>query len=79
MSSLLVRRLVVWAVSMGLGVLISLLILTFFLPSVSPTPNAEAVGVMEYGLQYFFWTAFPFGLVFVTILDYFLDTKILPD
>lgn len=79
MSSLLIRRIVVWVVSMALGVLISLLILTFFLPGVNPSPGAGSVSVQQYGLQYFFWTAFPLGLIFVTVLDYFLDTKILPD
>lgn len=79
MSSLLIRRLVVWAVSMILGVVISILILTFFLPSVNPSPTAGPVSVQTYGIQYFFWTAFPIGLIFVTVLDYFLDTKILPD
>ncbi len=79
MSSLFIRRIIVWAVSMGIGVLLSLLIITFFLPAVSPSPNAEAVSFSRYGIQYFFWTAFPLGLMFVTILDYFMDTKILPD
>ncbi|GAB4519087.1 MAG: hypothetical protein OHK0046_27580 [Anaerolineae bacterium] len=79
MTSLFVRRVIVWAVSMGLGVIISMLILTFFLPGVSPNPNAESVSLQTYGIQYFFWTAFPIGLIFVTILDYFMDTKILPD
>lgn len=79
MSSLLVRRLIVWGVSMALGVGISMLILIFFLPGVSPNPNAEAVSIQTYGIQYFFWTAFPIGLIFVTILDYFMDTKIWPD
>lgn len=79
MSSLLLRRIVVWVVSSALGIIVSLLILTFFLPAVSPNPNAEAVSIARYGTQYFFWTAFPFTLLFVTVLDYFLDTRILPD
>lgn len=79
MSSLVLRRVIVWLVSAGLGVLVTLLLLTFFLPAVSPNPNAEPVSVARYGIQYFFWTAFPFTLLFVTALDYFLDTKILPD
>ena len=79
MSSLTIRRLIVWAVSMVLGVVITMAILTFFLPSVSPSPNAEAVSAGKYGIQYFFWTAFPLGLVFVTILDYLMETKIWPD
>lgn len=79
MSSLLLRRAVVWLISAALGVFVTILLLTFFLPAVSPNPNAEAVSVAKYGIQYFFWTAFPFTLLFVTVLDYFLDTKILPD
>jgi hypothetical protein len=79
MYSLTIRRIIVWVASMVMGVLTALLIITFFLPAVSPDPNAEAVSVANYGLQYFFWTAFPLGLMFVTILDYFLDTKIWPD
>lgn len=77
--SLTVRRLVVWGVSLVLGVLISIAILTFLLPAVSPSPIAEPVSVAKYGIQYFFWTAFPIALVFVTILDAFLDTRIWPD
>jgi len=79
MSALLIRRIVVWAISMGLGVLTTLAVLYFFLPAVSPSPNPEAVDVATYGIQYFFWTAFPFGLMYLTILDYFFDSKILPD
>lgn len=79
MSSLLIRRIIVWAVSMGIGVVLTLLIITFFLPAVSPSPIAAAVSPSKYGIQYFFWTAFPLGMIFVTILDYFMDTKILPD
>jgi hypothetical protein len=79
MSSRLVRRLIVWGVSMGLGALTAWLIITLFLPAASPSPNAEAVSIADYGIQYFFWTAFPLGLVFLTILDGFLDTRIWPD
>lgn len=79
MSSLFIRRAIVWIVSMGLGVAISMIIILVALPALSPNPNEEPIGIMTYGLQYFFWTAFPLGLVFVTILDYFLDTKIWPD
>ena len=79
MSSLLFRRIIVWVVSMALGVLTTYLILQFFLPGVSPSPTPHAVSPQEYGIQYFFWTAFPLGLMFVTVFDYFLDTRILPD
>lgn len=79
MSSLTVRRLIVWVVSMALGVLLTMLIITFLLPAVSPSPNPQSVSFSEYGNQYFFWTAFPLGMVFVTIFDHFLDTRIWPD
>lgn len=79
MSPLLIRRLIVWVVSGVLGFILTMLIITFFLPAVSPNPNAEPVSIAKYGIQYFFWTAFPLALMFVTIFDYFMDTKILPD
>ncbi|GAB4345845.1 MAG: hypothetical protein Kow00117_23170 [Phototrophicales bacterium] len=79
MSSLTLRRLIVWGVSAVLGILVSILILTFFLPAVNPSPTAGPVSVQDYGIQYFFWTAFPLTLVFVTIFDHFFETKILPD
>lgn len=79
MSSLTVRRLVVWGVSSALGILTSILIIQFFLPAVSPSPIAGPVSVNTYGIQYFFWTAFPLTMVFVTILDHFMETRIWPD
>lgn len=79
MSSLFVRRLLVWAVSAVLGVVTTLLILTFFLPAVSPNTEEAVVSVARYGIQYFLWTAGPLTLVFVTVLDHFLETKIWPD
>jgi len=79
MSSLWVRRLVVWAVSMLLGVLIGMLILTLVLPALSPDPNAAAISVQEYGIIYFLVTVVPIGLIFVTVLDQYLDTRIWPD
>jgi hypothetical protein len=79
MSSLWVRRLVVWAVSMLLGVLIGMLILTLVLPALSPDPNATAISVQEYGIIYFLVTVVPIGLIFVTVLDQYLDTRIWPD
>ena len=79
MSSLNVRRAIVWIVSMLLGGLVGLLILNFVLPLLSPDPNAEPVSVAEYGIIYFLTTVVPIGLIFVTILDHFLDTRIWPD
>ena len=75
MSPLTTRRIIVWAVSMILGVILTLAILTFFFP----WKHAEVVSVAQYGKGYFVGTAFAIGMVFVTILDYFMDTKIWPD
>jgi hypothetical protein len=41
--------------------------------------NGVPISLEKYGAQYFLWTAFPLGLVFVIWLDYFLDTRILPE
>ncbi len=79
MSSLLLRRVVVWTVSMVLGALIGWLIITFVLPGLSPDKNAKAISIAEYGIIYFLVTVVPLGLIFVTWLDYFLDTRIWPD
>lgn len=79
MSSLLVRRVIAWGVGMALGFVVSWLIITFFLPAVSPDPNAEAVSIAKYGRMYFLVTMVPLGLMFMTWLDYFLDAKIWPD
>lgn len=79
MSSLLLRRVVVWTVSMVLGTLIGWLIITFMLPALSPDKNATAISIAEYGIIYFLVTVVPLGLIFVTWLDYFLDTRIWPD
>ena len=79
MSSLNVRRIVVWGISAALGIITTLLITYFVLPAVSPNDAEGSVSIARYGIQYFFWTAFPFTLIFVTILDQFMETKIWPD
>lgn len=79
MSALNVRRLIVWVVSMGLGFVIGMIILTFLLPALSPDPNATAVSIEEYGIIYFITTIIPIGLIFMTIFDHFADTRIWPD
>jgi ABC-type antimicrobial peptide transport system permease subunit len=79
MSSLLLRRIMVWAIGMGTGTLIGWLIITFLLPALSPDPNARAISIQEYGIIYFLTTVVPLGLIFVTWLDYYLDTRIWPD
>lgn len=79
MSPLLFRRIMVWTLSLAIGFAISWIIITFVLPSVSPDPTAEAVSLGKYGRIYFLVTWVPIGLIFVTIFDYFIDSKIWPD
>jgi hypothetical protein len=79
MSSLFVRRLFVWAISTVIGFILTVAIITFFLPAVSPDPNAAAVSIATYGRGYFIVTLVPFVLLFATILDGFMDTRIWPD
>lgn len=78
MSSLTIKRLIVWAVSLGLSVVISALFVTLVLPWLGPQ-NGFPISLEKYGIQYFIWTALPLALVFLVWLDYFLGTKILPD
>jgi hypothetical protein len=78
MSSLTLRRLVVWAVSMVLGFGVAAAFVTLVLPWMGPN-NGNPITIEKYGLQYFFWTGFPIGLIFLIWLDYLLDTRILPD
>lgn len=79
MDSLTVRRIFVWIVSMVLGFLISFVVIQALLPALSPDPNAKAISIQKYGIIYFLTTAIPLGLLFMTWLDYFLDTRIWPD
>ncbi|MFN8447910.1 MAG: hypothetical protein U0521_04810 [Anaerolineae bacterium] len=78
MSSLLVRRIIVFVVGLGLGALVSAAFVTLVLPWLGPNAGIP-ITIAKYGTQYFFWTAFPLGIMFVIWLDYFLDTRILPD
>lgn len=78
MSSLLLRRLLVWGVSMALGFLIAAAIVTLVLPWMGPN-NGNPISIEKYGRLYYIVTAVPIGLVFVVWLDKFLNTKILPD
>jgi hypothetical protein len=78
MSSLFLRRVVVWVVSMILGFVISALFITAVLPWMGPNAG-NPIPLQKYGTLYYIVTAFPLGLVFVVWLDYFLDTRILPD
>jgi len=78
MSSLTVRRLIVWVVSMGLGFLIAALFVTLVLPWMGPH-GGNPISIQKYGVQYFFWTGLPIGLLILTWLVHFLSTRILPD
>lgn len=87
MSSLTIKRLVVWAVSLVLGFLTAYGIITIgfsLLPSLSLPPiitpvNSEAISIEKYGTIYFLTTMGPLALLYLVWLDYFLGTKILPD
>ncbi len=77
MSSLAVRRLIVWGVSLVLGFVISWLIIVVGFPILKPV--AAGMTIEKYGTIYFLVTMIPIALVFVTWLDKFMGTKILPD
>jgi hypothetical protein len=78
MSSLTLRRIVVWVVSMALGFILSALFITLVLPWMGPHAG-KPISIAQYGTLYYLTTAIPIGLIFVVWLDYFLDTRILPD
>ncbi len=78
MSSLLVRRLIVFVVGFALGGVVAAAFVTLVLPWLGPNAGFP-ISIAKYGTQYFFWTAFPLGIMFIIWLDYFLDTRILPD
>lgn len=59
----------VWAVSMAVG-FVTTWILVFVV---------FATSLERFGVNYFFLTAFSIAILLVIWLDYFLDTKILPD
>ena len=82
MSSLTIRRIVVWVISMGLGFFVGNLIITVgfdLLPLFTSIQSKQGLSIDEYGILYFLFTAVPMGLVFVIWLDAFMDTRILPD
>lgn len=78
MSSLTLRRIIVWVVSMGLGFLVAAAFVTLILPWMGPNAGVP-ISIEKYGTLYFLTTAIPLGLVFVIWLDYFMNTHILPD
>ena len=59
----------VWVVSMGIGLIATYLIVYGWLDT----------DLERYRLVYFGLTAFSIGIILVIWLDYFLDTKILPE
>lgn len=82
MSSMTIRRTIVWVVSMVLGFIIGYGIITVgfdMLPLFSAVQTPQGVTIEEYGVIYYLFTSIPIGLVFVIWLDAFMDTKILPD
>lgn len=82
MSSLTVRRTIVWVVSMVLGLIIGYGIITIgfdMLPLFSAVQTPQGVTIEEYGVIYYLFTSIPIGMVFVIWLDSFMDTRILPD
>jgi hypothetical protein len=78
-NSLTVRRIMVWVGSMIAGAIVGFLMIQILLPALSPDPNAEAVSIPKFGTLYFLTMVIPLGLIFMTWLDYLLDTKIWPD
>ncbi len=82
MSSLTIRRIIVWVISMGLGFIIGNGIITVgfdLLPLFTSIQAKQGLSIQEYGIIYFLFTAVPIGLVFVIWLDALMDTRILPD
>ncbi|MEM9950950.1 MAG: hypothetical protein AAF846_05080 [Chloroflexota bacterium] len=82
MSSLTMKRTLVIGISMVLGFITGLIIIQAgfnLLPLVSSIETPQGRTIAEYGYQYFFWTAFPIGVVYVIWFDAVLDTGILPD
>jgi hypothetical protein len=77
MSSLTVRRLIVWLVSLALGFVVSWLLVVVGFPIIKP--ESAGITLERYGTGYFLVTMVPIALIFVTWLDRFMGTKILPD
>jgi hypothetical protein len=77
MSSLTVRRLIVWGVSFALAIVISWALVVIGFPLINS--NAAGITIQDYGTGYFLVTMIPIALVFVIWLDKFMGTKIMPD
>jgi len=87
MSALTIKRIIVWIVSTVLGFLTAYGIITIgfaLLPSLSLPPiitpvQSEPISIGVYGPIYFLTTMLPLTLLYLTWLDLFMGTKILPD
>lgn len=82
MSALTIKRIAVWVVSMGLGLLTGYVIITVgfdLLPLFSSVSTPQGVTIDEYGILYFLFTAVPIGFVYLIWIDHFVDSRILPD
>jgi len=82
MSSLTIRRILVWVISHALGLGAGYLIITVgfdLLPLFSSIQIPQGVTIEEYGILYFLFTAVPIGFIFLIWIDAFMDTRILPD
>ena len=82
MSSLTIRRIIVWGLSLGLGFIVGYGIITVgfdLLPLFTSVQTPQGVTLEEYGILYFLFTSVPIGFVFLIWLDAFMDTHILPD
>lgn len=82
MSGLGLKRLIVFVISMALGIGTGYLIISVgfaLLPYISSIQTPQSRTIAEYGIQYFLVTSIPLGIVYMIWLDRFLDTKILPD
>jgi hypothetical protein len=77
MSSLTVRRIVVWLVSFVLGFVTTYLLVVVGFPILKP--EAAGITLDKFGFGYFIVSYIPVALIFVTWLDALMGTKILPD
>jgi hypothetical protein len=77
MSSLTVRRIVVWLVSLVLGFVTTYLLVVVGFPILKP--EASGITLAKFGFGYFIVSFIPVALIFVTWLDAIMGTKILPD
>lgn len=77
MSSLNLRRLVVWGLSVVLGFVVTYLLIVVGFPILKP--ESAGITLEKYGFGYFIVTFVPIVLIFVTWLDAFMGTNILPD